>query len=152
MKPYQSSQPMWMLLASLPPIMLLLAYLYLTQKGTNPMPLGVLLAMEGLFMLATLLFYELRITVTADLIELRYGIGWIRKTIRMADIQSVSTVRNKWYYGLGIRMIPKGMLYNAHGLDAVELRFWNTQRVIRIGSPESERLKREIEQRMNTLV
>lgn len=40
------------------------------------------------------------------------------------------------------------MLYNVHGLNAVELTFKDKQKIIRIGSPESKRLKMEIDKRL----
>jgi hypothetical protein len=46
-------------------------------------------------------------------------------------------VRNPWYYGWGIHFIPGGMLYNAAGLSAIELRLTNG-RCLRIGSGEAE--------------
>lgn len=152
MQKYQSFQFIWLLIAILPPIMIWLFYAWAAQIGSNPIPLLAMLVLEAAFAFAFLLFHGLRVTVTEEQIELKFGIGLIRKTIQIADIESVTVVRNKWYYGLGIRLIPNGMLYNAHGLDAVELKFWKKKSVIRIGSAEPRRLKAEIEQRMKTLV
>ena len=150
MKKYESFQVTWILLIFFVPIMAFIYILYLTQAGDNPIPFVPMLLTEGLFILLALLFYGLKITVTDDLIQLKYGIGWIRKTIKLEDIKSVELVSNPWYYGLGIRVIPNGMLYNVHGLEAVELTFNNKSRVIRIGSPECEQLKMELENRLFT--
>ncbi len=48
-------------------------------------------------------------------------------------------VRNRWWYGFGIRLIPHGSLWNAWGLDAVELDL-ATGKVLRIGTDEPEAL------------
>jgi hypothetical protein len=150
MKAYESFQFGWFILL-LGPMMIWIYYLYATQAGDTPLPLAPMLLLEALFMVVILLFYGLKITVTNEEITLKYGIGWIHKTIALQDVQSVKTVRNPWYYGLGIRVTPKGMLYNIHGLDAVELAFSNKKRMVRIGSPESHRLKLEIERRLQAL-
>ena len=53
--------------------------------------------------------------------------------------KSAEKVRNKWYYGFGIRLIPGGQMYNVAGLDAVELKLTNG-RVFRVGTDESDKL------------
>jgi membrane protein YdbS with pleckstrin-like domain len=150
MKEYTSFQFGWFILI-LGPMMIWIYYLYATQAGDNPLPFVPMLLVEALFIVIILLFYGLKVTVKKEEIELKYGIGWIHKTIALNDVQSVKTVRNPWYYGLGIRVIPKRMLYNIHGLDAVELTFSSKKRIVRIGSPESHRLKLEIERRLQAL-
>lgn len=42
-------------------------------------------------------------------------------------------------------MIKNGCLYNIKGLDAVELKMRNSSLVIRIGTADSKKLKKEIE-------
>jgi hypothetical protein len=44
-------------------------------------------------------------------------------------------VRNRWWYGFGIRLIPHGSLWIVWGLDAVELNLV-TGKVLRIGTDE----------------
>jgi len=147
MKKYQSFQFTWLILLALP-IMIWVYYLYFYQLGNNPIPLVPMLLLEGFFLLLFLLFYGLKITLTDDLLKLRYGIGIINVKIQLEDIKSTKIVRNPWYYGLGIRIIPGGRLYNAHGLNAVELELKNKNSFIRVGSPECEVLKREIDMRL----
>jgi hypothetical protein len=53
-------------------------------------------------------------------------------------------VRNRWYYGWGIRITPRGWLYNVSGLDAVELALKNGK-CVRIGSDEPHALARAID-------
>lgn len=72
--------------------------------------------------LLSLLFYKLEVTVEDTVIVIRYGIGWIRKRIPLEEVMSAEPVRNKWYYGWGIRWYPGGWIFNISGLDAVELR------------------------------
>jgi hypothetical protein len=48
-------------------------------------------------------------------------------------------VRNKWWYGWGIRLTPHGWLFNVGGLDAVELEL-ASGRKFRIGTDEPQGL------------
>ena len=92
--------------------------------------------LTGLFLgIVLLLFWRMTVRVDPEHITISYGIGLIRKTIERTEIIEVAPVRNKWYYGFGIRIIPRGRLYNISGLDAVELSMKNG-RVIRIGTAD----------------
>lgn len=48
-------------------------------------------------------------------INLRFGLTPFRKRIPLSDISSCQQVRNRWYYGWGIRYIGIGWLYNVSG-------------------------------------
>jgi len=84
-----------------------------------------------------LLFVTLTVTVDDTAIEARFGIGLIGKRVPFDRIRSCQVVRNPWYYGWGIHFIPGGILYNASGLSAIELRLTNG-RCVRIGSGEPD--------------
>jgi len=55
------------------------------------------------------------------------------------EIASVKTVKNHWYYGWGIRLIPHGWLFNVSGFEAIEIVMKNGK-VYRIGTDEAEKL------------
>jgi hypothetical protein len=97
--------------------------------------------------LALLNFGSLTVIVEGRYIEARFGLGWIRKRIGFDEIESYREVRNPWYYGWGIRIIPRGWLYNVSGFDAVELALRNGRR-FRIGTDEPEVLARALGQAM----
>jgi hypothetical protein len=59
--------------------------------------------------------------------------------VRLGDITDIRQVRNKWYYGWGIRKIPGGWMYNVWGLDAVELELQSGKK-FRIGTDEPTEL------------
>lgn len=65
-----------------------------------------------------------------------FGWGWPRRVIDVADITAFRPVRNKWWYGFGIRVISGGWMYNVWGLDAVELDL-ASGRKFRIGTDET---------------
>jgi hypothetical protein len=94
-------------------------------------------------LLLALSMYGLTVEEELESIRLRYGIGLISKRIPFSRIKSCEVVRNPWYYGWGIRKIPKGWMWNISGLDAVELIYQNDKR-FRIGTDEAEMLSQVI--------
>ncbi|MBK8505872.1 MAG: hypothetical protein IPL46_28985 [Saprospiraceae bacterium] len=144
---YKNFQINWIILVSMLAGTLFLVF-QLKNPDSKPIPSLILMLIELLFVLIPLIFYGLKTSIDDDEIRLRFGIGIIQIKIKLSDIQSVEVVRNPWYYGIGIRIIPHGILYNAYGLNAVELRFKNKRKIIRIGSAEPLILKHEIEKRL----
>lgn len=116
--------------------------------------LAVVLAMAGLAyvvlgvwamsVLLLVLFYRLRVEVTRKHLRFRFGIGVIGRTFDVHEIVAARAVRNKWYYGWGIRLTPYGWLYNVSGFDAVEIRLRSGKRY-RIGTDEPEALTTALE-------
>jgi len=92
-----------------------------------------------LMIMALYLFNSLIVKINPEKILVAFGSGLIRKNITISTIKSAEKVRNKWYYGFGIRLIPGGQMYNVAGLDAVELKLTNG-RVFRIGTDEPDKL------------
>jgi len=129
-------------------ILIYLAYYNHTGDDINAF---TLVLMESLLALAFLLFYCLTIEVGEQAIVLKFGIGLIRKTIRIEDINHTACVRNKWWYGFGIRLTPHGWMWNISGLDAVEIRYKNSNKRFRMGTDDCQKLKREIDKRIERL-
>jgi hypothetical protein len=67
------------------------------------------------------LFYKLRITIEDDILYASFGMGIIRKNVRLADIAGCEAIRTRWWYGWGIHLTPYGWLYNVSGFDAVAI-------------------------------
>jgi hypothetical protein len=117
------------------------------ELGPESPARGGLLATEIILALLIPLFGWLTVTVDDEKVTAKFGIGLIRKKIRIIDIQTATQVRNKWYYGWGMRMGPWGWMYNVSGLDAVEIELKNKGK-FRIGTDEAEELLRAIKQRI----
>ncbi len=98
--------------------------------------LGAFLVVVGL-LLAN--FSRLSVSIEGDTIHLRFGRGWPHKEIALADVATADIVRNKWWFGFGIRYTPHGWLYNVWGLDAVQLDF-TSGKSFRIGTDEPDEL------------
>ncbi len=95
---------------------------------------------------ALLLFSVLTVTVDATHVSARLGIGLIKRRIPLTDVVSVTPVRNRWWHGWGVRVIPGGIMYGVYGLSAVELVLTDGSR-FRIGTDEPDALTRAINQR-----
>ena len=98
--------------------------------------------------LALALFGSLTIIGDNDELAFHFGIGGIKRRFRYNNLQSIRKVRNKWYWGWGIRWFGRGWLYNVSGLDAVEL-ILKSGKVVRIGTDDPDSLLRFVENRLN---
>lgn len=135
MNAYRHTQIGW---AVIIPVMFVFAVVLvmtaLAAKTTGAMP------WVAVFVAVVLsLFSTLNVTVAEDRVQCRFGVGLIWRRIRLVDVQHVEAVRNKWYYGWGIRLTPHGWLWNVSGLDAIELTFTNGRK-FRIGTDDPEGL------------
>lgn len=148
MKAFKTFQFTWVLLFTLVPVSVFIYLAYKFQIGDRPLPLIPMIGIEVLFAVIFLLFYGLKTSITDKFIVLKYGVGLIKIKISLSNVKDTRIVRNPWYYGFGIKIIPHGMLYSAHGLNAVELTLKNKHRIIRIGSMNNKKLKDEIDKRL----
>lgn len=130
-------------------------YLLIAALGGGAALMAILMAIAGfkwvlLVVLVVLLVClalgpTLTGTVDENAVRLRFGPGLIRKTILLSDVQSCEEVKNPWWYGWGIRLIPSGYMFNVSGLRAVELRL-KTGRIFRIGTDDPTGLATAIRQ------
>jgi hypothetical protein len=96
-------------------VLLLALLLYFVEA--HPVGIAVLFCL----VLCLVLFSTLTVEVTETYVLLKFGPGLIRKRLSLSSIMSAKAVRNPWYAGWGIHMLPKGWLYNVSGSDAVEV-------------------------------
>ncbi len=94
-------------------------------------------------LLAAFVFGWMTVVIRGATLEVLFGPGLIRKRIRLDELISAQHVRNRWWYGWGIRRLPEGWLFNVSGLDAIELRLAGG-RVYRIGTDQPAELMRAI--------
>jgi hypothetical protein len=104
-------------------------------SGWHPVAAGVFLVL----LISWVLFYSLNVEIRDHFLEIRFGIGMIRKKFELKSIQEAHIVRNHWYDGWGIRSIPNGWLYNVSGLDAIEISMSSGKRY-RIGTDQPNEL------------
>ena len=98
-----------------------------------------------LLLAALLTFSTLRVNVDHRTISIQFGFGIIRKSFSVSEIETYQVVRNRWYYGLGIRYTPRGWLYCVSGLSAIELQMKNGK-YYRIGPDDPTGLASAVEE------
>ncbi|HIF31422.1 MAG TPA: hypothetical protein EYQ75_07080 [Planctomycetaceae bacterium] len=104
----------------------------------------IFLLVAALLAFVLLVFHSLTVQVNRNEISLRFGIGIVKKSFSSAEIKTVEQVRNRWFYGWGIKLTPEGWLYSVSGLDAVQIVMQDGRKT-RIGTDEPEKLLAAIE-------
>ena len=89
-------------------------------------------ALLGLVLTQT---YRMTVTVEDGKVIVSSGTGHLRKVVDLDEVDACEPVKNRWWYGWGLRLIPNGWLINVSGLDAVELRYRGGG-VLRIGTDQ----------------
>jgi hypothetical protein len=107
----------------------------------------VVWAVLAVLVLAEASFFCLTVTVDAEKLKLRFGVGLVRFAINLVDIASVQVVTTPWYAGWGIRCMPDGWLFNVSGQRAVEVEL-RSGRKHRVGTDEPEKLEAALKQRL----
>jgi hypothetical protein len=138
MPEYRHTQTGWPVYGVLIPLSLFLMYALLTRE---PAVLGLLGLIFGA---VVLLFGWLTVDINTRRVLISFGVGLVRRTISLDTIRGFAPVRNRWWYGWGIRFTPHGILYNVSGLQAVELLLHDGRRV-RVGTDEPEALARALQ-------
>ena len=82
---------------------------------------GPPLVVSIILLVCLVLFYKLRITIEDETLRASFGLGIIRKKVRLAEILGCEPIRIRWWYGWGIHLTPYGCLYNVSGFDAVAI-------------------------------
>lgn len=90
--------------------------------------------------LGIVFFSTMIVEITPNVLQVKFGpVSVIKRTFQFDKISSYKLVKNPWYYGYGVRWIPKGTLYNIAGPDALELTLLTGKRV-QIGTDEPEKI------------
>lgn len=86
----------WLIFAFVIPIHLIMTFSYIHGLGNNPIDTNGYVVMNVIFILICALFYGLTTKVTSDTITVSFGIGLIRKRIKLNRVKRVTTVRSPW--------------------------------------------------------
>jgi len=107
----------------------------------------VALGVAAVCLLVVLLFYRLCVEIRSGELRVSFGLGLVHRTFLVSELVAAQAVRNKWYYGWGIRWTPHGWLFNVYGLDAVQIEL-RSGKQYRIGTNEPQRLSAALRQAM----
>jgi hypothetical protein len=119
-------------------IVLLVAALGIFALGPRS-PLPVTIAVAVLLLISAVLFSSLTVEISDGELRIHFGPGFWRKRYALTEVAGADVTRSSWWEGWGIRITPRGMLYNVSGTDAVEIKLRSGQR-LRIGTDEPEAL------------
>lgn len=142
---YEHTQAGWpMRIAFLGTSVLLLVLALLPELSRTPAPAGVLVAGAVFTALLGWAWGSLTVRIQGDELQVRFGLGWPRKTLRLPDIAAVELTRTTFWEGWGVHRTRRGWLYNVAGFDAVLLRL-ASGRAVMVGTDEPRRLKAAID-------
>ncbi len=119
------------------------------DSGPNLLVTAVMVLI--VFVLAS--FGALTTSVDEKYVRIKFGYGVLsifRKKFPLGEITSFRTVKNRWYYGWGIRLWfwPRMWIYNVSGFDAVEIVMKNGK-IYRIGTDAPAELEAAIKRSTN---
>ena len=139
-----------MVLCAIPALMIVGMLVFVaSQTPLESVPGGflpIMLIGLALTVIVAVLFSSMTIHVDQSALTLSYALGFPRVSIPLQDIESAQAVRNSWAYGWGIRLTPRGMLYNVSGLDSVEVTLKNGKH-IGLGTDEPRALLTALQDR-----
>lgn len=146
MERYQHTQIGYLMLACTLGVLALFTWAQITARAEPPSyDSGANFAITAvmvltLFVLAS--FSTLTVVIDERSLRIRFGWGIFRKEVPLAEIAAVRKVKNRWYYGWGVRWCfrPKMWIYNVSGFDAVELTLKDGT-TYRIGTDEPDILE-----------
>ncbi|MCP3994140.1 MAG: hypothetical protein GY722_03605 [bacterium] len=120
--------------------MMFIGGLVVTLAGEDQGEAALAMGISSLvIMVIVFWFNRLKVRVNGERVRVSFGPGWPRQTFKTHEIIGFRQIRNKWYYGWGVRRAPSGWMYNVWGLDAVELDLANGKKFI-IGTNEPTEL------------
>lgn len=99
-------------------------------------------AVTPLVLMAVIWAFVGTLTVTVDQagVSCQFGpVGVIRKRLALAEIRRAAAIRTSPLWGWGLRLTPRGWLWNVSGLDAVEFEMTNGTRFA-VGTDEPQAL------------
>lgn len=143
---YKHTQIGYLMLVVTLVVLVLFVRLYITSAA-EPVSVdsGSNFAVTSVMALIVLIlasFTALHVSVDGTYVRVKFGYGMYQKKFLLSDIRSAKSVKNKRYYGRGIRLWlwPKMWIFNVSGFDAVEIKLTNGK-TYRIGTDEPQKLE-----------
>ena len=106
--------------------------------------LATAILMICIYLLGLVLFYSFTIEISEGKLNFWFGIGVIRKSVPLSEIESAQEVVNPWYYFWGIKSIPGGWFYAIAPGPAVEILL-KSGKIIHLGTDQPELLRQAID-------
>ena len=153
MKPYKHTQIGYLMIVATLFVLVFFAQVYIValneipSVNSGPNLLVSIIMLLIIFTLAS--FASLTVSIDEKYLKIKFGYGIFKKKFLLDEIKSAKVVKNKWYYGWGIRIWfwPRMFIYNVSGFDAVEVVMANGQ-IYRIGTDQPQQLELEINKQL----
>lgn len=100
-----------------------------------------------LLAIAMSLFGVLTIEVGEDAVTAQFGPGLLKRRIPLREIRYVRPMEIPWYFGWGVKWIPRGWMFRGSGIAVVEIGLDDGRRFC-IGTPEPNEVTRAIQAAM----
>lgn len=116
----------------------LIAVSLVKDVSNAKLPMAIVLVVLGLVFL---IFRRLTIIIDDDNISSHYGLGLITRKmpIKDIDLNTIEEVQVPWYYGIGIRITPKGILHNVKPGNAIYIK--SKSKLFFVGTDDYETIK-----------
>lgn len=142
---YEHKQAGWpMRFAFVAASVMLIVLALMPELSDDPAPPLALLAAAAVSAVVGWTWGALTVRIEDNQLQVRFGLGWPRKTLPLKEIAAVEVTRTTFLEGWGLRRTRRGWLYNVSGFDAVLLRLTNGRSMM-VGTDEPRRLKTAIE-------
>jgi len=151
MTSYKHTQIGYLMLVVTLAVLMLFAWAYITASAEPPSvdsgPNLLVTAVMALIVFILASFTTLTVSIDETYLRIKFGYGIFAKKFLHKEITSVQAVKNRWYYGWGVKVWfwPYMWIYNTSGFNAVEIIMRNGK-IYRIGTDEPEKLEAAIKQ------
>ena len=151
MTPYKHTQIGYLMLSVTLAVLTIFAWAQITARMEPPSYDSgsnfAVSALMALILFVLVSFSTLTVAVDKQFLSICFGWGVFRKKFLVSEMASVARVKNRWYYGWGIRVCfwPKMWIFNVSGFDAVEITMKDGT-IYRIGTDDPERLDAAIKE------
>ena len=155
MTTYKHTQISYLMLIITLAVLVLFAWLHVTAlaepASVDSGPNFAVTAIMALILFILASFATLTVSIDENYLRIKFGYGIFAKTFPLKEIASVQAVKNRWYYGWGVKVWfwPYMWIFNISGFDAVEIIMRN-RKIYRIGTDEPEKLETVIKQVVNS--
>jgi len=109
---YEHRQVAWpTVIASLTSALLLAVGIAVAGRNSR-VHLGLLALVPAISVVVLAFFGSMTVRVFSDRVRIHFGIGAPWFTIDLREARGYAVVRNPWFYGWGIHLIPGGVIYH----------------------------------------
>ena len=151
MTSYKHTQIGYLIIVVTLAVLALFVWIYTTALAEHPsMDSGPNFAISAIMILILFIlssFATLTVSIDEKYVLVKFGYGIFKKKLSLQEIASTKAVKNRWYYGWGIRLWlwPTMWVFNVSGFDAVEVIMKNGK-IYRIGTDMPRELETAISQ------